>query len=171
MQIDDLEGLKAIRTAIKAGETDSVLALIADKPQRLHMDTAFGSWLHVASSVGHLEIVKALVSLGASINHRSGVFGGAPIKEASSGGHLQIVEYLLSHGAELDVSEPERNPLFAAVYGGHLEIVKSLLHAGIDYKIKYTGKSMKNMGAREFALERGQREIASILEKWEKDNA
>ncbi len=166
MDVDDLEGRKAIRAAIQANEIDTVLALIAEKPDRLHMDTAFGSWLHVASSAGRLEIVEALLSLGANINLRSGIFGAAPINEAASKGHLQVVQALVRHGSELDVNEPERNPLFAAIYGGHPEIVRFLLASGIDYEIKYTGKSMKNMNAIAFARERGQTEIASILESW-----
>ena len=171
MDTRDLEGLKEIRAAIKAGATDIVLALIAEKPHRLQMDTAFGSWLHVASSCGRLEIVEALIRLGASIDQPGGTFGGAAINEAASAGHTAIVKFLVDHGAKLDVSEPEKNPLFGAIYGGHLDIVRFLLQSGINYQIKYTGASMKNMGALEFAQERGQREIASILEIWEKAHA
>lgn len=35
-------------------------------------------------------------------------------------------------GAELDISEPERNPLFAAIYGGHKLIDDILLSRGVD---------------------------------------
>lgn len=162
----DIEGLKAIRAAIKSGDTDTVLSLISQRPGRLHMNTPFGSWLHVAASAGQINVVAALVELGLDVNLRTGVFDGAPINEAASGGHHMVVQFLLDHGATLDVSAPERNPLFGAIYGGHLEIARLLLQSGIDFKIRYTGQSMKDMGAYEFAVERGQIEIAALLNDW-----
>lgn len=63
----------------------------------------------------------------------------------------------------MDVSDPERNPLFGAIYGGHIEIVRLLIDQGIDTHVKYTGKSMKNMDALAFARERGQMDIAALL--------
>jgi ankyrin repeat protein len=170
-EMDDLAGLKAIYSAIRSGDADSVAALISEEPQRLHVDTVFGSWLHVASFAGQFEIVKLLVALGASIDHRGGAMGGAPINEAAAKGHLEIVRFLVAHGAELDVGEPERNPLFSAIYGGYDETVRFLLQSRINYRVKYTGDSMKNMGALEFALERGQMDIASILSNWEVQSA
>ena len=74
-----------------------------------------------------------------------------------------MVKYLLSCGAEMDVSEPERNPLFGAIYGGHADIAKLLIESGIDTRVKYTGESMKNMDALAFAHERGQKDIAALL--------
>lgn len=69
----------------------------------------------------------------------------------------------MSRGAELDISEPDRNPLFAAIYGGHKDIVKFLLDSGIYASVRYTGDNIKNMDAYDFAIERGQKEIAEML--------
>ncbi|MBG9595352.1 hypothetical protein P4T54_22595 [Bacillus mycoides] len=66
---------------------------------------------------------------------------------------MAIVEYLFDNGAILDVSDPNRNSLFSAIYDRHLNIVKN----GIDITVKYTGDTMKDMGAYEFATERGQK--------------
>lgn len=130
----------------------------------MNMVTTFGTWLHVAATHGKLEIVKRLIDLGADINRRGGVFGGGAINVAASEGHIDIVRCLLSSGAEIDVSEPERNPLFAAIRGGHIDIVKLLIEHGIDIHVKYTGDSMKNMDALAFAHEQGQKEIANLLD-------
>lgn len=65
--------------------------------------------------------------------------------------------------AEIDVSEPERNPLFGAICAANKEIVNLLLDAGMDTSIKYTGQNMKDMSAYEFAKERGQLEIADLI--------
>src|SRR5262249_7659824 len=98
-----------------------------------------------------------------SPNKRGGIFDAAPLNLAASKGFIDIVLYLLNSGAEMDTSEPQRNPLFAAIHGGHAEIVKLLLEGGIDKTVKYTGESMRNMDARACALERGQTEIARLL--------
>lgn len=129
------------------------------------METPFGAWLHVAASVGSVEMVKELLDLGVDINARGGTLGGNALNYAASNGHMEVVKYLLSCGAEMDVSEPERNPLFSAIYGGHIEIVNLLIENGIDIHVKYTGESMKNMDALAFAQERGQAEIAALLSK------
>jgi ankyrin repeat protein len=156
------EAHRSIRSAIQGGRTAEALALLEDE-SRLRMMTPFGSWIHVAAKVGNLEIVKALVDLGLDVNQRGGTFGGAAIKLAASYGHLEVVRFLLQAGSELDVSEPERNPLFGAIHGGHIDIVRFLVEAGIDYRVRYTGSSMQEMDALAFARERGQTDIAAFL--------
>ncbi|MEK5049182.1 MULTISPECIES: SMI1/KNR4 family protein [Bacillus] len=48
----------------------------------------------------------------------------------------------------------------------HLNIVNYLVQNGIDITVKYTGDTMKDMGAYEFAIERGQVEIAEYLKMY-----
>ena len=162
--MDNILAAKEIRTAIKQGDVERVLELIGSDEELLHMMTPFGTWLHVAASHGKLEIVKRLIDLGVDINLRGGTFNGGAIKNAASNGNIEIVEYLLSCGAKMDVSEPERNPLYGAITNGHVDIARLLIERGIDIKIKYTGNYMKNMDALAFAIERGQKEIAALLE-------
>ncbi len=161
--MDNVNIQKEMRTAIKKGDLEQVILLTSNNKEVLALNTPFGSWLHVAASFGKLDIVKYLISSGLDVNGRSGVFGGAAIKEAASDGHLEVVSYLIEQGSELDVSDSQRNPLFGAIYGGHMEIVKLLIAKGIDVSVKYTGSSMTNMDAYAFALERGQTAIAEIL--------
>lgn len=65
----------------------------------------------------------------------------------------------------MDISEPDRNPLFAAIHAGHKNIVELLLKTGIDTTVKYTGKSMKDMDAIAFAYEWGRKEIAEMIKE------
>lgn len=158
------ETTKAIFRASVDGDAKTVLALIGNSVSRLHTETPFGTPLHMAASRGDLALTKTLVALGADINRRGGTFGGGPINVAASDGRLDVVLFLLEQGAKLDTDEPERNPLFSAIHGGHIDIVRLLLTAGIDSRIRYTGQYMTNMGAYEFAIERGEREIAKLLQ-------
>ncbi|MEY2880808.1 MAG: hypothetical protein RLZZ15_3188 [Verrucomicrobiota bacterium] len=159
----EIEATKAIRAAILASDAQKALALISATENRLEMMTPFGTWLHVAAKTGCLEIVRGLVSMGADVNRRGGTFGGTAINLAAAYGRLEVVEFLLANRAELDVTEPERNPLFSAIQGGHLPIVQLLVERGIDTKVAYTGSSMKGMTALAFARERGQQEISEFL--------
>lgn len=147
------------RIAIIDGDIKKVKALLEVNKELLNVTTVFGTWLHVAASEGRLDVVKYLVELGVNINLRGGIFEGSPIKEAVSEGHIEIVKYLLSCGAELDVSEPQRNPLFGAITDGYVEIAKLLIDSGIDIHVQYEN----NRDALAYAIERGQTEIADLL--------
>lgn len=156
---------KEIRSAIKKGDVEKVVNLIGSDQGRLTMMTPFGTWLHVAASHGQLEIVKRLIALGANVNQNGGIDGGNALNDAASEGHLDIVKYLLSKGAVLDISEPERNPLFGAILRGHTAIAKLLIENGIDTTVRYTGESMKDMDALAFANEWGRGEIVELLSR------
>jgi len=155
--------VKEIRNAIKVGNVEKVRQLIDTDKEILNLMTPFGTWLHVAASHGNLEIVKYLIDSGLDVNIKGGTFKASAINRAASEGHQEIVKYLIDCGAELDVSEPDRNPLFAAIYGGHKEIAQLLIDHGIDIGVSYTGENMTNMDAYAFAIERGQKDIAELL--------
>jgi len=161
--MENINVSKEIRSAIKQGNVEKVRELIGTNNELLNLMTPFGTWLHVAASHGKLEIVKYLINSGLDSNIKGGTFNAGAINRAASEGYVEIVKYLIDCGAELDVSEPDRNPLFAAIYGGHKDIVELLIDRGIDTSIKYIGNSMNNMDAYVFAIERGQREIATLL--------
>ena len=160
--------IRDIFDAIEDKDTNRVSNLLDANPDYLKIITPFGTWLHVASSEGAFEIVKLLVGFGLDVNIIGGTFNAGAINRAASEGYYDIVKYLLSCGAKMDTSEPDRNPLFAAIYGGHKDIVKLLIVSGIDASIRYSGDNMKNMDAYDFAIERGQKEIAEMLKPYRK---
>ncbi|WP_459500879.1 suppressor of fused domain protein [Bacillus sp. C1] len=168
--MENIQLAKEIRTAIKQNNVEGVVELIGSDMELLNISMRpFGTFLHVAATHGKLEIVKRLIELGADINKRGGVYGGGALNQAASKGQFEIVRYLLTSGAEMDVSEPERNPLFGAIQGGYIDIVKLLIENGIDSRVKYTGEYMKNMDALAFAHEQGQIEIANLLDSTKKE--
>lgn len=156
---------KAIRTAIKLGDINEVKKIIGEDKEVINTMTSFGTWLHVAAKKGHLEIVEYLINKGIDIDAKGGTFDASALNLASGAGHLEIVKYLKEAGAELDVSLAKRNPLFGAIYGGHKEVAEFLVEKGIDISVRYTGESLMDMDAYEYAREFGQTEIAEYLKE------
>ncbi len=154
-----------ILRVITADDLIAYQALTKDEKLRLVEIAPLGTHLHIAADAGSFKIVKYLVEQGVDVNRRAGTIGGNALNEAAPKGHLRILKYLLDAGSEMDTSEPERNPLFSAIYGGNEDGVRILIDAGIDATIKYTGESMKDMDAYAFAIERGQLKIADLIHR------
>ncbi|CAH0389141.1 unnamed protein product [Bemisia tabaci] len=105
-----------------------------------------------ALSLGHEEIVLALLDAGASPNtvlepdltlpsrssHRHTEFGLSPLFLACEEGHLRIVTHLLKRGAQINWRRPIDNysALHIACQKGHTEIVSVLLNNGALVNVK-----------------------------------
>ncbi len=164
MTMDPKELPRAIYAAIREGDATKVESLIGGISEVLNMSTPLGSWLHIAARTGQIEVARKLVEIGIDVNSTGGAAGGNALNIAASEGHLELVNFLIDHGAELDVSEPERNPLFAAIHNGHFDVAESLIKHGIDTSVRYTGETMVDMDAIAFAEEWGRKEIKALLE-------
>ncbi|EOD5343938.1 ankyrin repeat domain-containing protein [Vibrio parahaemolyticus] len=156
--------VRTLMTFISEKRTDDAIDLLSKNSDLVCLQTPLGSFLHIASDKDDLELCKALVEMGAYIDAQDILSGASPLHRAAANGNENILNYFISLGATLDTSEPDRNPLFTAIHHGHLNIVKLLVAAGIDTKVRYTGQTMKNMGAIDFAYEWGQTEIANYLQ-------
>lgn len=154
---------KQIQRAIKNGDVKATMSLLREDESRLHMDTSFGTWLHIAAKHGQLEIARRLVKMGADINAPGGTAYSFPLDAAASAGQLEVVKYLLSEGAILDTTAPERNPLFGAIHGRHTEVARLLIAGGIDVHATYMGWSGRRKNALSFAMEYGNKEIVDLL--------
>lgn len=138
--MDPLGLAKELYSAISRSEFKRVQEIIEKNPAVIEMKTPIGSWLHVAARHGDIKIVKYLVESGLDLNVSGGMSESKPINFAVSEGHIEVVKYFLNSGAILDVSEPERNPLFSAIHKDHLEIAKLLVKNGIDVSVDYDSK-------------------------------
>jgi len=84
--------------------------------------------LYAAAERGHLDVVKFLVSKGADVNANSGY----SLYAAARGGHLEVVKFLVSKGVNVKANSGGGCPLYAAAIGGHLEVVEFLVSKGVD---------------------------------------
>ncbi len=160
---ENIETIKQIRNLIRSEDLKSLEEIFIEAPELLRIKTVFGTWLHDASRLGMPKVVNLLVKLGIDVNEIGGTFNSNALKTAASAGNLEIVDFLLASGSKMDVSEPDRNPLFSAIYIGNYSIAKLLIDTGMDISIKYTGERMKDMDALAYAEERGELEIAELI--------
>jgi len=72
--------------------------------------------LHVASSEGHLDVVKYLVQKGAHVN-RTDRWGGSPLDDAHRHRHTDVARYLRSRGARTGSFNLTSNLIAAAAAG------------------------------------------------------
>ena len=133
-----------------------LLALRCDVNQEF--SSGGGTLLHIASSQGHLEVVKTLIEAGADVNARHQITvkfcvinsgpeesstqkptalafypGTQPLHLACQNGHLQVVKELIKAGADPQAeAEYKRTPLHLACQNGHLQVVKELIEAGAN---------------------------------------
>lgn len=157
---------KDVITAIKTGDIELLEIALKDNEKLLKLATPLGSWLHIATEKGQSSVVEFLLNLGIDINVKGGPSSVTPLNTAAYEGYIDILDLFLAKGAEMDVSEPDRNPLFAAIHAGHIDVAKKLLEHGIDATVKYSGQSMQDMDAIAFCAEWGRKDIAKLIEKY-----
>ena len=152
----------SIPQAIENGDLDTFSTLVGKDESLRNGPNTFGSWLHLASYEGHLSIVKYLVENGADVNLCGNTADSAPIEKAAAGGHLEVIDFLIKHGARLDVSTPNRNPMFSAICDGHIAVARFLLEAGIDRHVVYRSVTGKLKNSLSFARWRAARKKSPI---------
>ncbi|CAJ1409394.1 unnamed protein product [Effrenium voratum] len=90
------------------------------------------SAVHLASLLGHEEVVKALLQAGASAN-LAALDGKTALSHACYRGHLQVARSLLQHRARCDVVDRgQRSPLHWAAETGQEALLDILLPCSLD---------------------------------------
>ncbi len=84
------------------------------------------SALDDVASLGYLDLVKDLVSVGADVRYNR----SAALQFAAKNGRLEVVKYLVEMGADFRVKFDY--PIRIAAEKGHLEVVKYLVSLGVD---------------------------------------
>lgn len=121
----DLAG-KSIFDSAVTGDVQSLSQKLND--EAVDACDQFGdTLLHLASRVGHHEVVAMLIGRGAQVNVTN-LFNSTPLHDAVYGNQIEVIELLLNVGANVNVQDDNGNtPLYLACKNFDEEIVKLLL--------------------------------------------
>ena len=129
------ENSTALHVAVDGGnyEVACVLLKFGAKPCILKNDMT--PPLHLACSLGRLDIVKAMVEhRGAGILHKMDCYQRTPLHYSVLSIHsVSIISYILSEGDNIDIDKPDskgKMPLHLAISAGNLCSMKELLKRG-----------------------------------------
>jgi uncharacterized protein len=110
--------------------------------------------LNEAAMIGNVELIRQLLTSGASVDERN-ENGETALHIAAAAGKLNVVIELVSHGAEINApriihgTAINYKPISAAVSHGHLEVTKYLAEKGgkLYGKDGYMGYTNELIGA------------------------
>lgn len=122
-------------TAINRNDIAAVTSMVTDKGQSLDICNLIGvGALHQAVGRGHIEMVEAMLDLGASPDFLAGMPDKiAPLDVAIEKGHAGILRLLVAHGADPSRLSPAGTSyLQQAVRKNNPEMIRLLLALGAD---------------------------------------
>lgn len=165
MNDKEIEFAKKVLNSIQNNDVNRFEELIGEDKEKLNMVTVFGSWLHEAASLGHIEIAGKMIDMGINKElHKKGEKENA-ISYAANEGQNEMIKFLYSKGVKLDVSSVDSNPLFCAIIRGHIDTIKLLLDMGVDITINY-GDDEDRWDALQFAKKTtNNKEVIKLVEE------
>ncbi|CAK9056997.1 unnamed protein product [Durusdinium trenchii] len=105
--------------------------------------------LHLASEVGHLDVVDRLTEAKADLEAIGGCFSRTPLHLAAEKGHCQVVDRLLAAKAAVEAQDQYgRTPLHLAAESGHPATVDRLVAGGATVDVKsFNGQTPLHLAA------------------------
>jgi ankyrin repeat protein len=151
--------------AVEEGQLATVKQMLEEHSDLRENADLLGGCLDRAACEGQLAMVKFLVEYGVDVNYQdpSAAEYGA-ISSAVMNCHFEIAKYLHSQGALLSTDLLEENALFDAIDEGRSDIAQWALESQIDPHVVYRVVGGGLMNALSFAIDRGETEIAKMLE-------
>jgi hypothetical protein len=122
----------------------------------------FHSAIIFAANNGHLELLKALIEVGANKEDRSNNWR-TPLNWAAHWGHYECVEYLVGAGANISTFDSKgMTPLMSATLNGNARVVQFLL----DHGANPLSKNVYNGTALTMAQVQNNTVLISLLEPY-----
>ena len=128
------------------------------KPQKDFKDRSF---LHAASSCGHVRVIKTLLQYGFDIEAKDAE-GETPLHCACRGHHMNAVKCLVEHGANINSQdESMETPFFECVRSGSAFMVNLMLRLRADIFCRASNGN----SALHLAAARGFLRLVKIIQK------
>eukprot|EP00808_Paulinella_micropora_P009577 g20227.t1 len=123
--------------------------------------------LHVAASEGNVDLIEAIVDLGADLEAKNRM-GSTALHRAVSAGQLVAAEKLIDLGASIDTTNNIGNTaLHVAVFCGHKKIVQLLLSNGAYAQLHTPNK----LAYTPLSYAKGRNIIAQMLKEYKPSDA
>jgi ankyrin repeat protein len=152
-------GREPLLLAIRARRLQAVKQLL-DKGAHAYSQDDQWSALMMASFIGDIDIVNALLSKDANLDAANDE-GVTAVMYAASAGHTPIIRALLDKGAAIDAADHAGlTALMLAANNGHADTARALLEAGADL----AARSGTGATARDLAAANGYSDIADLLQ-------
>jgi len=130
---------KSLFEAVKKADVEQVRLLIAEGAD---INAAGGDKaltpLHLAASIGHTEVVKALLEKGAEVNVGD-ADGNTALYWAIGSQDEETVKSLIDGGIDVNKGAEDVHPLNLAIWNLSKGIVEALLNAGANTDVKDSG--------------------------------
>ncbi len=125
-----------IRTAARAGDMETVRALLDETPNLVNeVDNRHSTPLHFASDQGRIEVMTFLLANGADLTAID-VDGDTPLHWAAMAGKDDAVKLLLDHDAEINArNHSDATPVLYATQARRYSTVESLAQYGSDLEL------------------------------------
>ena len=129
--------VRALYEASFNGRVSTLNTLIEEDPlilNKISLSPNLKTPLHVASSLGHLEFCKILLTKKPTLANEADSEGHFPLHLASAEGHAEIVKELLNVNSDicLVLDNDDRIPLHLAVIRGRIGVVEKLIASRRD---------------------------------------
>ena len=126
----DLHGRTALFVAASHGFDQCCLTLLSGLADPNSRDHRGHTVLEVATRGGHLEVVKLLIGVGASVNPQLSCCSSSPLQAALEGDNpnKELVDHLLDQGASVSTLRPldDRTALDIANWKGHTDLANAM---------------------------------------------
>jgi len=160
MQMDKL-GTTAVHAAASAGHTSTVqLLLKTDFSLTNAKDLMKRTPLSHACEMGHIKVVKGLITIGVNVNDDQDKDGLSLLHWAAIGGHADVCQLLLSAGIDVDCQDlAGRNALHYAAYGGYVNSMLVLL----ENKADVNSQDREGVTSLHWACSKGHMDAVKLL--------
>ncbi len=132
---------KKLLEAAKAGNTDTVKALIKAGADIKAKDAIARTPIHWAAINGYTETVEALINAGADINAQNNIANSSLLHLAARKDYTETANLLIEKMANVNLQNKDgETPLHIAACYGHTKTGVSLIEAGANVNLKDTNE-------------------------------